>query len=181
MKKIVLFVPNYFSNFILMMEQLNPFITSENDVLLCSETISVLQLVQKYAKEKNISVQHFQADWNQHSIRANEVRDREMMATADLLVVFNDGENEKMNFLKSLAIEKDILIREINITNLEAMPSTIYLESLQLKSMEELQIELEKLIAQKNNLIKEMKYEDATQIRLFERVLKQKIEETNKN
>lgn len=181
MKKIALFVPNHFSNFLLLKEQLNPFITSENDVLLCSETISVLQLVQKYAKEKNISVQYFQADWNQHSIKANKVRDKEMMATADLLVVFNDGENEKMNFLKSLAIEKEILIREIDITHLEAMPSTIYLESLHQKSMEELQIELEKLTAQKDNLIKEMKYEEVTQIRLFERVLKQKIEETNKN
>jgi hypothetical protein len=181
MKKIALYIPLHVSIFYLLKEHLNPLITSENDILLCSETSSILYLVRKFAIKKNISVQYFQADWRQYGNNANEVRDTEMIATADLLVVFKDGENEKMNFLKSLAIEKEIQIREIDITHLEAMHSTIYLESLHQKSFKELQIELEKLTAQKDKLIKEMKYEEATQIRLFERILIQKMEETKKN
>ncbi len=164
MKKIAVYASVQFSNFILLRDHLNPLITSENDILLCSETISVFQLVQMYAKEKNISVKSFQANWKLYGNNADKMRDKEMIDFADELVVFEDDENERIDFLKSLAVEKGIEFHILKSRWNETDFSEKFTKSLSSKTLEELHIELEKLNEKKKLAIQKMMYKEALEL-----------------
>lgn len=164
MKKIAVYTSVQFSNLILLRDHLNPLITSENDILLCSETISVFQLVQMYAKEKNISVKSFQANWKLYGNNADKMRDKEMIDFADELVVFEDDENERMNFLKSLAVEKGIEVHILKSRWNETDFSEKFTKSLSSKTLEELRAEHTKLMNDKKLAVLKMKYEKAAEL-----------------
>lgn len=179
MNKIAISAPFHFSDFKLLKSSLNSLLTSSKDLLLCSDTTSCISCLQKYAVENELELKLFMADWNKYGAIADKVRDQQMMELADELLLFNDGENKRTDFLKSQANQKGLTIHEIKINPNKTESGTTYTELDKLNSFEELSVQLSILEDNKTTAIKQMNYELAASLRDKIRFVNQKLESLN--
>lgn len=73
------------------------------------------QLGEKWAKEFNITVKKFPADWNTWGRSAGYKRNREMAMYADALVSLWDGESKGTKHMRDLAEKYDLKIFRVRV------------------------------------------------------------------
>jgi len=71
------------------------------------------ELGEKWAKENNIPVKQYPADWAQHGRKAGYVRNMEMVLIADGLVAFWDGKSRGTSHTINLAKQKNIPVKVV--------------------------------------------------------------------
>ncbi len=74
------------------------------------------RLGEKYAKERQLKVWRFPADWNKHGKAAGYIRNREMAQVADALIAFRQAGavNKGTDNMIQLAKEHNLLVRVIH-------------------------------------------------------------------
>lgn len=74
------------------------------------------RLGERYAKERQLKVWRFPADWDKHGKAAGFIRNREMAQVADALIAFRQAGagNKGTDNMIRLAKEQGLLIRIIN-------------------------------------------------------------------
>ena len=73
------------------------------------------KLGQRWAKENNIPIKKFPADWKQYSKRAGPIRNKAMAEYADALIVIWDGFSRGTNNMINNAKKNNLPIHEVNI------------------------------------------------------------------
>lgn len=73
------------------------------------------QLGERYAKENNIPVKRFPADWNRYGKRAGYVRNAEMAGYGERLIAFWDGESKGTKMMIDLAEGKGLEVYVVGV------------------------------------------------------------------
>lgn len=71
-------------------------------------------LGERYAKEHNIPLTLFKADWEQYKKAAGHIRNAEMAEYADTLVAFFDGSSRGTKNMLDVAAKKGLNIRTVS-------------------------------------------------------------------
>ena len=71
------------------------------------------KLGEKYAKDNNISLMCFPADWNKYGKSAGYIRNEQMAKEANALIAFWDGKSKGTKHMIDIARSKGLLIRVI--------------------------------------------------------------------
>lgn len=71
-------------------------------------------LGEKYAKESNIPLVLFPADWNKYRNSAGYIRNEEMAKYADACIVFWDGKSKGTKHMIDLALKYQLDLKIIN-------------------------------------------------------------------
>jgi hypothetical protein len=70
-------------------------------------------LGERYAKEKQIPIKKFPAEWDKWGKSAGYRRNAEMARYADILIAFHDGESRGTNHMINLARDKNLEVHVI--------------------------------------------------------------------
>ena len=81
--------------------------------ILCGEANGADSLGKRYAKEHGIPVESYPARWDQYGKSAGMMRNKQMLADADALVAFWDGESHGTKNMLEIAENKGIPVRII--------------------------------------------------------------------
>lgn len=71
-------------------------------------------LGERYARERNLAVKIFKADWDTHGKKAGFLRNAEMANYAEALIAFDKGSSGTGHMVK-LAKQKGLLVRHIKV------------------------------------------------------------------
>lgn len=71
------------------------------------------QLSEEYAKENNLNIMKFPANWNKYGKKAGYIRNKEMAEFADACIVFWDGKSKGIYHMINLANQYKIPISVI--------------------------------------------------------------------
>lgn len=84
-----------FSNYNLLKETVNKFLSNYNDepCIICGKAKGADTLGEKFAKEQGYKIRYFPADWGTYGKAAGFVRNIEMAENADVLIAFWDGKS----------------------------------------------------------------------------------------
>lgn len=84
-----------FSNYNLLKETVNKFLSNYNDepCIICGKAKGADTLGEKFAKEQGYKIRYFPADWGAYGKAAGFVRNIEMAENADVLIAFWDGKS----------------------------------------------------------------------------------------
>ena len=80
-------------------------------------------LGERYAKENNLDIRRFSADWNQHGKAAGPIRNEQMAAEGDVLISFPGGTGTK-NMIKNMRSRGKRVIGGIPVPKPDASEST---------------------------------------------------------
>ncbi|MCE5185003.1 MAG: hypothetical protein LLF76_02635 [Planctomycetaceae bacterium] len=61
--------------------------------LLLTDEKGVPYLAANYARKNGLYIKYFPTFWTEHKTRANEIRDKEILALANVNITFKDGTN----------------------------------------------------------------------------------------
>jgi len=79
-------------------------------VVLCGDARGVDMLGEEWAKDHNVPVEHYPADWSRYGKRAGYIRNEEMGANAEALVAVWDGTSRGTEHMINIAREKDLKV-----------------------------------------------------------------------
>lgn len=84
-----------FSNYDLLKETVNRFLSDYNDepCIICGKAKGADTLGEKFAKEHGYKIRYFPADWGTYGKAAGFVRNIEMAENADALIAFWNGKS----------------------------------------------------------------------------------------
>ena len=103
-----------FSDYDLLCEKCDKiFSRRKPTAILCGEAKGADSLGKRYAKEHRIPIQSFPAQWDQYGEAAGMMRNKQMLAFADALVAFWDGESRGTENMLDIAANKGIPVRII--------------------------------------------------------------------
>lgn len=94
MKKVIVAGSREFTNYELLQKELDIITSSGYEIEIVSGTAKGAdQLGEKYARENEIALKRFPADWETHGKRAGYLRNEQMAKYADACIVFWDGKS----------------------------------------------------------------------------------------
>ena len=103
-----------FSDYDLLCEKCDKiFSRRKPTAILCGEARGADLLGKRYAKEHGIPVWSFPAKWDEYGKAAGMMRNKQMLAFADALVAFWDGESRGTENMLDIAANKGIPVRII--------------------------------------------------------------------
>jgi hypothetical protein len=102
-------------------------------------------LAERYAKENNIPLKVYPADWQKHGKKAGPIRNGIMANNADALIAIWDGKSRGTKNMIETALKKKL---KVSVTNLQAPLSENTIESLrrgleQAKNRKFVQVDME--------------------------------------
>lgn len=111
-------------------------------------------LAERYAKENNIPIQVFHADWEKHGKKAGPIRNKLMANNADALIAIWDGKSPGTKNMIDIALKARL---KVSIKNLPTPFSSDTIESLkrgleQAKNRKFVQVDMETANERKSNL-----------------------------
>lgn len=77
--------------------------------IICGGATGVDALGEKYAKENNIELKYYRANWTNHGKATGPIRNRQMAENADALIAIWDGASRGTMNMISEANKKDLL------------------------------------------------------------------------
>ena len=80
----------------------------DDDVIISGHARGADALGERFAKEYNIPLKLFPADWNKYGKSAGYIRNKEMADNADVLVAFWDGKSRGTKNMINIAIDKGL-------------------------------------------------------------------------
>ncbi len=167
MKNIAIATINHFKDNKILIELLDELVHDHVNVrFLISSLDSAFDFINQYCEEKYHSKHIYIADWQQH-INADIVRDKRMIEDADILVVIDDKESNRIKLLTNWADEKNIFVKRVEV---EPHQPCNYFEVLNLKIMdpldkEEIQQKINQLELAKEHAMNNGDFEIAAIIR----------------
>ena len=115
MNKVIVAGTRGFNNYNLMCNKLYKFLYNLKDVEIVSGTARVADsLGERYAKQHNLALKQFPANWDKYGKRAGYLRNSQMADYADYLVAFWDGKSKGTSLMINLAKEKGLKVRVVN-------------------------------------------------------------------
>jgi hypothetical protein len=83
--------------------------------VVCGCAAGVDSLGERWAKENNIPISRFPADWNKHGRAAGPIRNQEMAVEGDKLIVVWDGESRGTGDMvrRMKKMNKDVYIKYV--------------------------------------------------------------------
>lgn len=92
--------------------------------VLCGLARGVDMLGERWAKENDIDVEYYIANWNKYGKKAGYVRNEEMAKNADALIALWDGKSRGTAHMVDLACEYglDIFVQRVYITDVDNKP-----------------------------------------------------------
>ena len=112
MYKVIVAGSRTFNNYTLMKNKLDFYLKNLKEVEIVSGTAyGADKLGEKYAKEHNLPVKQFPANWNLYGKSAGYKRNEEMAKYADACVVFWDGVSRGTKLMIDLAKKYNIPLR----------------------------------------------------------------------
>lgn len=79
--------------------------------IICGEACGADKLGKRYAEEHDIPVMSFPADWDKYGKVAGYIRNKQMAAHADALIVFWDGKSKGTRNMITIAKENGLQCR----------------------------------------------------------------------
>ena len=114
MYKVIVAGSRNFNDYNLMSEKLNYYFQNRNDIVIVSGTCyGADKLGEKYAKEHNLGLLQFPADWNKYGKSAGYRRNLQMAEQADACVVFWDGESKGSKHMIDIAKKHNLALRVV--------------------------------------------------------------------
>jgi hypothetical protein len=74
------------------------------------------ELAVRYAKENNLPLQEFWAEWNSYGKSAGPIRNRQMASSADALIAIWDGKSRGTKNMIDEATKKGLKIKVYNVS-----------------------------------------------------------------
>lgn len=103
-----------FSDYDLLCEKCDKiFSRRKPTAILCGEARGADLLGKRYAKEHDIHVESYPAHWDKYGKAAGMMRNKQMLADADALVAFWDGQSSGTKNMLDIAANKGIPVRLI--------------------------------------------------------------------
>ena len=113
--KVIVAGTRYFNDYNLMRTKLDCFLKNLTNVEIVSGAARGADtLGERYAKEHNMQIKQFPADWDKYGKRAGYIRNSQMADYADYLVAFWDGKSRGTLLMINLAKEKGLKIKVVN-------------------------------------------------------------------
>lgn len=81
----------------------------EISAVVCGMARGADMLGYQWAREKNIPILKYPADWDKYGKAAGHIRNKEMAENADVLIAFWDGESRGTKNMIDIAREKGII------------------------------------------------------------------------
>lgn len=82
--------------------------------IVCGMARGADSLGERYAKENNLPIKYFPANWNSNGKSAGYIRNEEMARYATHLVAFWDGESKGTKHMINLAEKYDLVVDIVN-------------------------------------------------------------------
>ena len=100
-----------FDNYTRLCKVLEPY-KKYCDTEICGEAKGADNLGKKWAKENNIEVKSYPAEWDKHGKAAGHIRNEEMAQESDFIVAFWDGKSRgtKNMIDNCFRLQKNILV-----------------------------------------------------------------------
>lgn len=86
---------------------------TDNIVIVSGTANGADVLGEVYAKNRGFNVMRFPADWTKHGRRAGYIRNEQILAIADAVIVFWDGSSKGSKHMMAISDEKGIPLRVI--------------------------------------------------------------------
>jgi hypothetical protein len=103
-----------FNDFELLKDKCDIYLSQQSNVEIVSGTANGAdKLGERYAKESNLKLTKFPADWDLYGRGAGPIRNKEMADYADSLVVFWDGKSKGTENMIAEARKRGLSIRII--------------------------------------------------------------------
>jgi hypothetical protein len=102
-----------FNNYDFLCEMCNNIFQKEGYEIVSGNAKGADKLGEKYAKEKNIKLTLFPADWNKNGKAAGFIRNKEMAEYGDILIAFWDGKSKGTKHMIDLANNKNLSVNII--------------------------------------------------------------------
>lgn len=117
MYKIIVAGSRSFNDYKLLSTKLDYYLSNrvQNDtvVIISGTAAGADSLGEKYAKEHNLQVEQFPADWDKYGKSAGYRRNLQMAEHADACVVFWDGESKGAKYMIDIAKKKNLALRVV--------------------------------------------------------------------
>lgn len=116
MFKVIIAGGRDFNDYELMCKKVNRILSNKNTSeiqIISGNARGADKLGEKYAKDNNISLMCFPADWNKYGKRAGYIRNEQMANEANALIAFWDGKSKGTKHMIDIARSKGLLIRVI--------------------------------------------------------------------
>lgn len=105
-----------FGDYQLMKEKCDYFFQNKKPTaIICGDARGADTLGKRYAKERNIPVELFPAEWNKYGNRAGYLRNTQMANNADALIAFWDGKSRGTGNMIEIARKKNLPVRIVYI------------------------------------------------------------------
>lgn len=112
--KVIIAGSRDFNNYALLKDKLSTILSTQTDVEIVSGTANGAdKLGERYAKENNLPVALFPADWDKYGKKAGYLRNKQMAEYADALVCFWDGKSKGSKLMIELATELGLKVRVV--------------------------------------------------------------------
>lgn len=92
---------------------LAPYLTDPDLEIVSGKARGADSLGEAYAKDNNIKIAEFPADWDKHGKAAGYIRNEEMAKYADALIAFWDGKSRGTKHMIDLAKKHRLKVRVI--------------------------------------------------------------------
>ena len=101
-----------FNNYVGLCDVMDKFLKNLRGTpqIVCGMAKGADSLGERYAKEHNIDIAYFPADWNKHGNIAGFIRNSEMARNADALVAFWDGQSHGTEHMINLARSRGLYV-----------------------------------------------------------------------
>lgn len=117
MKKVIIAGGRNFTNYTFLKDTLLAHLDLAEDVeIISGGAKGVDAMGEQFAKEHNIPVRIFPANWEKHKRAAGPIRNREMAEYADVLIAFWDGKSPGTKSMIELAKKQAIEVNTILIS-----------------------------------------------------------------
>lgn len=83
----------------------------KNVVIICGMARGADQLGERYAKENDLEIEYYPADWDKYGKSAGYIRNKQMARNADALIAFWDGVSKGTKNMIEIARKDDLPIR----------------------------------------------------------------------
>ena len=104
-----------YNNYEFVKKELDKLITKD-DIIISGMANGVDSLAVRYAKENNINLEEYPADWNKHGKSAGPIRNAEMAKAGDKLIAFWDGKSKGTKNMIDTAKKKNLSVHITTIS-----------------------------------------------------------------
>lgn len=116
LNKIIIAGGRDFNNYALLQEYVDKFLStypSDSIEIISGNAKGADKLGERYAKEHNLPVKLFPANWNKYGKRAGYLRNQEMADYANMLIAFWDRKSKGTNHMINIAKKAGLIVKVV--------------------------------------------------------------------